>query len=41
MGLGHEFTDPDLPGELGLLISESNQRYETDPRLVRRQAAPR
>ena len=26
MGLGHEFTDPDLPGELGLLISESNAR---------------
>ena len=26
MGLGHEFTDPDLPGELGLLISESNVR---------------
>lgn len=26
MGMGHEFTDPDLPGELGLLISESNLR---------------
>ncbi len=26
MGLGHEFTDPDLPGELGQLISESNVR---------------
>jgi len=26
MGLGHEFTDPDLPGELGLLMSESNAR---------------
>ena len=26
MGLGHEFTDPDMPGELGLLISESNAR---------------
>jgi 3-phenylpropionate/trans-cinnamate dioxygenase alpha subunit len=26
MGLGREFTDPDLPGELGLLISESNLR---------------
>ena len=26
MGLGHEFIDPDLPGELGLLISESNAR---------------
>lgn len=26
MGMGHEFTDPDLPGELGLLISESNAR---------------
>lgn len=26
MGLGHEFFDPDLPGQLGLLISESNAR---------------
>ncbi|MFV0526657.1 MAG: aromatic ring-hydroxylating oxygenase subunit alpha [Acidimicrobiales bacterium] len=26
MGLGREFTEPDLPGELGLLISESNAR---------------
>ena len=26
MGLGHEFTDPKLPGELGLLISEANVR---------------
>ena len=26
MGLGHEFRDPQLPGELGLLISESNAR---------------
>ena len=26
MGLGHEFRDPELPGELGLLISESNVR---------------
>jgi ethylbenzene dioxygenase alpha subunit len=26
MGLGHEFTDPDLPGELRLLISEANAR---------------
>jgi ethylbenzene dioxygenase alpha subunit len=26
MGLGHEFRDPELPGELGLLISESNAR---------------
>jgi phenylpropionate dioxygenase-like ring-hydroxylating dioxygenase large terminal subunit len=26
MGLGHEFREPDLPGELGLLISESNAR---------------
>lgn len=26
MGLGHEFTRPDMPGELGLLISETNAR---------------
>ena len=26
MGLGHEIIDPDLPGEHGLLISESNAR---------------
>ena len=26
MGLGHELTDPDLPGVLGLLPSESNAR---------------
>ena len=26
MGLGHEFTDETMPGQLGLLISESNAR---------------